>query len=64
MGRRSLYDLLEGRANIDAVLALKLGKLVGSTPEFWMNLQRTYDLAIAREKLGADLDAIPTLTAA
>jgi plasmid maintenance system antidote protein VapI len=29
-------------------LALLLARLLGTTPEFWMNLQQRYDLAKAR----------------
>jgi addiction module HigA family antidote len=63
LARQSLYDLLEGRKQVDAELALKLGKMCGNSPEFWLNLQRTWDLERARERLGNDLDAIPTLQA-
>jgi len=64
LSRQGLYDVLEGRKNVDAALALKLGKLCGNTPEHWLNIQRDWDLARAREKLGGALDLIPTLHAA
>jgi addiction module HigA family antidote len=40
--------------------ASRLSKFFGTTPEFWLNLQRSYDLAIASRdaKLNDDLDRI------
>jgi addiction module HigA family antidote len=29
--------------------ALRLSKALGSTPEFWLNMQRSYDLRIAEK---------------
>ncbi len=31
-----------------AATALRIGRALGITPEFWLNLQRMYDLDIAR----------------
>lgn len=62
--RNTLYSLLDGERAVSADMALRLGKLCGNSPEFWMNLQTAYDLAAARRQLGDKLDAIPTLTAA
>lgn len=33
-----------GKRGISADMALRLSKFFGTTPEFWMNLQREYDL--------------------
>lgn len=43
---------------ITADTALRLGRLFGTTPELWLNLQRDYDLLTARERAGSDLNAI------
>ena len=63
IGRQTLYQLLDGGA-LTAPMALKLGKLCGNEPAFWMNLQSNYDLARAREALGAELDEIEPLRGA
>jgi addiction module HigA family antidote len=42
--------------------ARRLSRLLGTTPDFWLNLQRRYDLQT--EPAPADLDAIEPLTAA
>jgi plasmid maintenance system antidote protein VapI len=43
-------------------MAVRLGKLVGNGPVFWLNLQRAYDLERAEREV--DVSAIPTLAAA
>lgn len=45
--------ILNGTRGISAVTAILLGRRFGTTPEFWMNLQMAYDLAEARDRLGA-----------
>lgn len=64
MKRPSFYEFLAGKTPITAERALLLGKLCGNGPDLWMNLQRDWDLARARERLGPALDAVPTLKVA
>lgn len=50
-----LSDILAARAGIGAELALRLSRYFGNSPEFWLNLQRAYDLAVAvRQAKGLD----------
>lgn len=44
--------------------ALRLAKFFGTTPEFWMNMQASYDLKVQAQALAAELAAIPELQAA
>ena len=37
-------ELVRGKRGITARSALKLGRLLGTTPQFWMNLQANWDL--------------------
>jgi len=46
---------------VTADTALRIGKALGTTPDFWLNLQGMYDLDRARNALG--MDAIETLVA-
>ena|SRR5438309_297768 len=39
-----LRDIIKGRRAISTDTALRLGRYFGSTAQFWMNLQATYDL--------------------
>ncbi|TIM29184.1 MAG: addiction module antidote protein, HigA family [Mesorhizobium sp.] len=44
--------------------ALRLAKFFGTTPQFWMNMQSSYDLAVAGEAKKTELDAIEQMDAA
>ncbi|PDQ17228.1 addiction module antidote protein, HigA family [Mesorhizobium sanjuanii] len=44
--------------------ALRLAKFFGTTPQFWMNMQASYDLAVEGEAKKADLETIERLDAA
>jgi addiction module HigA family antidote len=52
ISRQMMHGILAGRKPISAVMCLKIAKLFGSTPEFWMRLQADYDLAIATHDQG------------
>ena len=44
--------------------ALRLAKFFGTTPQFWMNMQASYDLATEAEAKKAEIDTIEHLVAA
>ncbi|RUW58414.1 HigA family addiction module antitoxin [Mesorhizobium sp. M7A.F.Ca.US.008.03.1.1] len=44
--------------------ALRLAKFFGTTPQFWMNMQASYDLAVEGEAKKADLETIGRLETA
>jgi addiction module HigA family antidote len=46
-----LNELVNGKRGITADTALRLAKLLKTTPEFWMNLQNTWDLYHAQRNL-------------
>ena len=43
-----IHDIVHCRRSITADTALRIGQALGTTPEFWLNLQRMYDLDLAR----------------
>ena len=43
-----INDIVHCRRSITADTALRIGQALGMTPEFWLNLQRMYDLDVAR----------------
>jgi addiction module HigA family antidote len=49
VSRQMLHDILAERKPLSAVMCLKISRLFGSTPEFWMRLQATYDLKKAEQ---------------
>jgi addiction module HigA family antidote len=44
--------ILSGTRSITADTALRISFFFGTTPEFWLNLQTSYDLKVARESVG------------
>lgn len=58
-----LAEVTAGQAPITAELALRLSRYFSNTPEYWLNLQRGYDLAVA-VKAAVGLDAINPVHAA
>ncbi len=59
VSRRTLYDILDCSAPVTVSMAVRLGKLVGNGPGFWLRLQQSYDLE--RAVLEVDVSGIPTL---
>jgi antitoxin HigA-1 len=49
VSRQMLHDILAERKPLSAVMCLKISRLLGSTPEFWMRLQADYDLKKAAQ---------------
>ena len=45
-------------------MALRLSRLFGNTPEFWLNAQRAVDLWDAAAAIKSDIDRIKPLSAA
>ena len=49
VSRQMVHEILAGRKPLSAVMCLKLSRLFGSRPEFWMRLQAEYDLKKAAQ---------------
>ncbi len=54
-----IYDIVHCRRSVTADTALRIGRALGTTPDYWLNLQRMYDLDVARAK--TDVSAIEPL---
>jgi addiction module HigA family antidote len=52
-----INEIVKGKRAIAADTALRLGKFFGTTAQFWINLQTSFDLECAAEKIA--LDEIP-----
>lgn len=57
-----IHDIVHCRRSITADTALRIGRALGMTPEFWLNLQRMYDLDVARATI--DVSTIEPLVEA
>jgi len=58
-----ISQIITGKRNISADTSLRLGKLFGTGPWFWLNLQTAYELDLVRAGGGPDLSAIVPLAA-
>jgi antitoxin HigA-1 len=48
-------EIIRGRRGITADTALRLGRWFGTSPEFWMNLQKSYELRLAEAEHGEEI---------
>jgi addiction module HigA family antidote len=53
--------ILNGQRSITADTALRLGHWFGTSPEFWLNLQKLYELRLARAEVGDWVEKLPKL---
>jgi len=57
-----ISHVVTGVRPVTAELALLFGKAFGQSPQYWLNLQDTYDLGIAHRTIGKRLRAVEELT--
>ena len=50
-----ISDILRGRRGITADTALRLARYLNTTPQVWLNLQKTYELRVAELESGKDI---------
>jgi addiction module HigA family antidote len=51
-------EILKGKRGITAETALRLSRFLGCSPEFWLGLQASYDLELARQQFAGELEQI------
>jgi len=59
-----IQDIAREVRNITPATALRLAKLFGNSPEFWMNLQNHYDIERELQTSAKSIDAIEQLAMA
>ena len=64
VSRQTVNELLRERRALSPEMALRLARLFGNSPEFWLNLQRAVDLWDAEEAIKADVQRIEPLRVA
>ena len=47
--------VLKGQRGVTADTALRLSRYFGTTPQLWLNLQKTFELRVAELESGADI---------
>jgi addiction module HigA family antidote len=45
-------DICLGREQVDANVTLRLGRAFGTSPEFWLKMEASYRLSLARQTVG------------
>ncbi len=53
-----ITQIIRGQRGISGDTALRLGHWFGMSPEFWMNLQKTYELNLARKEVGGEVEKL------
>jgi antitoxin HigA-1 len=56
-----ITGILNGQRAITGDTALRLAHFFGTSAEFWLNLQKLYELRLAEQKAGKTIKALPTL---
>jgi addiction module HigA family antidote len=64
VSRQSVNELLRGRRALSPEMALRLSRLFGNSPEFWLNAQRAVDLWDAAQAIHAAVARIKPLRVA
>ena len=56
-----IREILDGRRAITGDTALRLGRYFGTSGEFWLNLQKLYELRLAEREKGEEIARLPSL---
>jgi addiction module HigA family antidote len=64
VSRQSVNELIRERRAVSPEMALRLGRLFGNSPEFWLNAQRAVDLWDAAQAAQQEISEITPLSVA
>lgn len=64
VSRQTVNELLRERRSITPAMALRLSRLFGNSPEFWLNVQHARDLWESKKSIQKELNKIHPLNAA
>ena len=64
VSRQTINELLRERRSITPTMALRLSRLFGNSPEFWLNTQHARDLWESEQRYQKELKKIHPLNAA
>jgi addiction module HigA family antidote len=57
-----ITEIMNGQRGVTADTALRLGHWFGTSPEYWLNLQKLYELRLAQKEIGDRLARLPKLS--
>jgi len=55
-----ISQIINGKRAITGDTALRFAHWFGTSPQFWMNLQALYDVRLAEQEAGTEIEALPT----
>lgn len=61
---RRINEIVHGQRAVTADTALRLSRFFGLSDGYWLNVQARFDLEMAKDRLGAELDTIEVLAPA
>ena len=64
VSRQTINELLRQQRSITPLMALRLSRLFGNSPEFWLNTQHAWDLWNSEQRFHKELSQIQPLNAA
>jgi addiction module HigA family antidote len=50
-----ITQIVEGRRSVTGETALRLARYYGTSPEFWLGIQKDYDLEVARDEFESEV---------
>ena len=57
-----ITEIINAQRGVTADTALRLGHWFGTSAEYWLNLQKLYELSVAQRELGDQLAKLPKLS--
>lgn len=64
VSRQTINELLRERRGVSPEMALRLSRLFGNSPEFWLKAQQAVHLWDAAQAIGTDIEQIKPLLVA
>ena len=61
---RRINEIVLGKRSITADTAIRLGKVLGTSAEMWLNLQNHYEMELAKDKAGSVIRTLKPLVLA
>ena len=53
-----IYDICDGNKHITALIAMKLSRALGASPQFWLNLQNNWEISQVKESEYQNIQSI------
>lgn len=63
VSRQTINELVRERRAVSPDMALRLGRVFGTTPQYWMNMQRNVDLWDSLDLHASEIEALEPLSA-